>query len=302
MTTSSDTSSSAVVEEIAWKGDPHDPHDVRLLAALFDAHRRVSALTPKMELHIAAACRKLLGRAEDEAARGARYVAWDCLHQLDEEMLSLLSDEERVARWCSVRAEAKEKLKGSWRGEAAECLAKLAPEDKDKPVPLNIVREVQAHLAVAAQNKQHKLELFEKRSLPWVMAWLLLAVAAALAFSYVALVADEGNFASLVPWAKALVLGVPTGALGGVLSMAFSLGQADLKAKTPDMRLSRGVTLIRPLIGATVAIPIVVLVEAGNVKAAGFEGSLAIFAFCFIGGFSERWFLGVMERFEAGKK
>ena len=47
---------------------------------------------------------------------------------------------------------------------------------------------------------------------------------------------------------------------------------------------------------------VLVLVQWGYVKLAGFEGNPAIFAFCFLGGFSERWFLGVMERFEAEKK
>ena len=98
------------------------------------------------------------------------------------------------------------------------------------------------------------------------------------------------------------MLGIPAGALGGILSMAFSLGRADLTAKIPDVRLSRLVTFTRPLLGATVAIPVLVFIEAGFLKVEGFVGGLAVFAFCFLGGFSERWFLGVMERFEASKK
>lgn len=309
--TTSNSASTAVVDEIAWRCDPRDPQDVRLLAALLDAHRRLSALVLKMEPTNAEICKKLLRRADIEAGR-SRYVAWDCLHQLDEETLAAMSDEERTVHWCTLRAEADEKLRSSWRGKAIECLEKLVPETES--VSVHVLRELQANVAIASQNQQHKLELFEKRTLPVVRDLLGIAVVGTLTFSVLLL--NIEYLASSMPWAQALglwtkdakplaqdlLLGVPAGALGGILSMAFALGRADLKAKIPDMRLSRLVTLIRPLIGATVAIPVVVLVQGNYVKVAGFEGSLAIFAFCFLGGFSERWFLGVMERFEAGRK
>lgn len=298
--------------ETIWQGDPNDPQDVRLRVALLDALRRLTALKDKLGLEneIVKACEKCWQRANEDAAF-ARYAAWDCLHQFDYDILAAMSDEERDARWCTLRCEAEEKLKGSWRSKAAECIVNQAP--KDGHVPLHLVRELQTQVATAAQNQQHKLDLFQKKSLPWLTVALAAAVAAAFAFSLCAL-----NFERLVAilpwlqtlgpstraeqWARALLLGIPAGALGGILSMAFALGRADLKAKIPDMRLSGLIILTRPLLGATVAIPVMVLVEAGFIKVAGFEGSLAIFAFCFLGGFSERWFLGVMERFEAGKK
>lgn len=301
MTTSNSTNNSAV-DDITFKGKPSDPQDVRLLAALLGAHRRLSAAMPRLQPPVPDVCRRLLKRADDEA-RHARYVAWDCLHQLDEEVLVAMTEEERAVRWCTLRAEAEEKLKDSWRGKARDCLAKQILENQ--PVPLQVLRELQTHVATAAQNQQHKLDLFHKRSLPWVTTLLGLAVASALAFSYFVYTTDRFTkelLAPLLPWAQAILLGIPAGALGGILSMAFSLGRADLKAKIPDMRLSRLVTLTRPLLGAAVAIPVLVFIRAGYVKFVGFEDYLAILAFCFLGGFSERWFLGVMERFEAGKK
>jgi hypothetical protein len=301
---------------VAWRGNVNDPHDVRLQAALIDADRRLAELRANVDQQnpgMFAICQQLLRRAEEEAGRGGRYVAWDCLHQFDEVMLAALSDDERRARWCTLCAEANGKLKDSWRGEAAECLVKLAPSDP-KPVPLHLVRELLAHINTSAQNQQHKLELFEKQSLPYLAASLALAVLITLASSGLALAVDERLLsaawvqpispwaAAAGPWAHAFVLGIPGGALGGILSMAFTLGRADLQAKIPDMRLSRLVTLTRPLLGATVAIPVVVLIQAGFVKFAGFEGSLGTFTFCFLGGFSERWFLGVIERFDRSKK
>lgn len=276
---------------------------MRLRAALLDAFRRLTALEQKLGAAadgnpIVEACRRCLRRADAEADRKARFVAWDCLHQFNDEILAAMSAEELATHWCTLRAEAKEKLKGSWRADAAECLTKQV--DEKKPVTFPIARELQAHLATTAQNQQFKFELFERRSLPWLTGLLAVAVVVALAFSYIVFTTDR--LTDLLPWAKALVLGIPAGALGGILSTAFSLGRADLKAKIPDMRLSKLVTGTRPLLGATVAIPVLVFVQAGYVKFAGFEGTLAILAFCFLAGFSERWFLGLMERFESGKK
>jgi hypothetical protein len=84
--------------------------------------------------------------------------------------------------------------------------------------------------------------------------------------------------------------------------MAYTLGRIDVKAKIPEIRLSRLIAATRALLGATVAIPVVVFIRAEFVTAAGFEGPMAVLAFCFIAGFSERWFLGLMERFESEKK
>jgi hypothetical protein len=196
-----------------------------------------------------------------------------------------------------MRAEAEEKLKAQWRRKAVECMSRAPPGGES--VPLHLLRELHAHLSAAAQNMQHKLELFE-RSLPWVIAWLLATSGAVFVAS--AIVYRTGSPQPLVPWAASFLLGIPAGMLGGILSMTFALDRAGVGAKIPDLRIARLVTFTRPLLGATVAIPMVVLVRADFVKLAGFEGPLAVLAFCFVGGFSERWFLGVMQRLEDGKK
>jgi len=301
MTPSTDSKNLAL-DDIRFDANRDDPQELRLLAALLDARRRLTAAS--LEDKVVEVCGTLLKRA-DEKARRAPYVAWDCLRQIDDELLAAMKDEgELKARWCSVHAEAEEKLKDTWRGNAGDCLSKLPDA-----VPLRArLRELQTLVATAAQNQHHKIELFEKGVLP-SLTWLLgltvtITFALALGFLYFAYATErlsDEPIAPLLPWAQAIVLGIPAGALGGILSMAFSLGRADMKLKIPDVRLSRLMALTRPLLGATVAIPILVFVEAGYVTVA-FNGPLAIFAFCFVGGFSERWFLGVMERFVAGKK
>lgn len=106
----------------------------------------------------------------------------------------------------------------------------------------------------------------------------------------------------LLPWAQDLTLGMLAGGLGGILSMTFSLGRVDLSKKIPDMRLSALVTFMRPLLGAAVAIPVVVLVSAKYIEVKGFTHPLSILAFCFLAGFSERWFLRLIEKFESSAK
>lgn len=291
-------SSNAPADDIEWMGDAAKPQDVRLRAALLDARRRLTALEnkPGAETLIVAAAAKCLARAVGEAKRNAHYAAWDCLHQFNDELLTAMSDDERHAHWCTLRVEAQDKLRGSWRADAAGLLIKQVAEGA--PAPLPIVRELQKHVVTAAQNMQHKLVLFE-RTLPYLSGVLLLVVLGTLGAASVALVTG-----SLMParWAQALLVGMAAGALGGLLSMAFSLGQADPTVKIPDMRLSRMVTLIRPVLGAAVAIPVLVFVESDFAKIQGLEKPLSLFVFCFLAGFSERWFLGLMERFESGKK
>jgi len=288
-------------DEISFKGDPKDPQDVRLRAALLDSQRRYQLVKRKPGPSAAVSsavegAAKCLERAVQEAVRGARYSAWDCIHQFDDEMLEAMSAEELKARWYSLCEEVKEKLSG-WRRKAADVLVASVPDGT--PVPLPVAREVQRHLMTVAQNQQYKIVTFEAALSPWTWAMLFFA---AVVFALSA----HGSFASesLISgqWANALAIGVFAGGLGGLLSVAFSLGRVDLAAKIPAMRMSRAVTSVRPVLGAVAAIPVVFFVEADYVKIEGFLKPLSTFAFCFLAGFSERWFLGLMERLESEKK
>ena len=95
------------------------------------------------------ACARCFERAWAEAVAGARYAAWDCLHQFDDEWLAALDAQERAARWCSLQSEAKDKLSG-WRAKAAEALAARVPDRTQ--VDLATLRELHGHLAASAQN------------------------------------------------------------------------------------------------------------------------------------------------------
>jgi hypothetical protein len=280
----------------------HNPQENRLHSALVTAELRLASLELKLGRTAAASdttfqtCRRSYERALENARNKARYCAWDCLHQFDEDMLNTMSPLELNAQWRELCAEAQEKLKGTWRGEAAAALIKQSDQ---KDVPLELVRALQAQLATAARNQQHKLELLEQ-SVLYVTVLLAVVVVAVLVWSIATRLGYLGWWS--ITWADAFLLGIPSGALGGLLSMAFMVFRTDLKRKIPEMRFTWTVSLLRPLIGASVAIPVLVLIQSGYVSIKGLDWPYDIIAFCFLAGFSERWFLGLMERFESEKK
>lgn len=275
-----------------------DPTVIRLKAALLDAHRRLASVSSKGATeHVHKAASECLENAKRNADEKEYFIAWDCIHQFDHEMLAAMDDPQRTIRWASLVAECGEKLKG-WRIKASEVLIKKVGDAV--PVPLPAVWELHTHLWATAQNQQHKIQVYERETLPLLRRLLLGVVATALLFWYFTITADSPSKA-LIPWAEAILLGVAAGALGGILSMMFSLGRLDASKKIPEARLGTLMTSIRPLLGAAVAIPVVVFVEAKFVDVKGFDRPLSILAFCFLAGFSERWFVGLIEKFESKK-
>jgi hypothetical protein len=298
MATSGDDNNS--VRATKRTGNLDNPNLIRFRAALLDAHRRLDGLKARTgqanPVVIAAAI--CLDHAEAEFEKKNYYVAWDCLHQFDDEMLAGLTPAELDAYWCTLSAEAQEKLKGGWRAVAADCLIKKVVVGN--PVPIEVARALQRHLAATAQNKQHKIEVYERTTLPTLTLVLGIVVFGALAFSYYVLNVGPAS-GTLAHWGQLLVPGILAGGVGGILSMTFSLGRVDASRKIPEMRLGALMTYMRPLLGAAVAIPVSVIVDQKYVEIKGFTDEGAILAFCFLAGFSERWFLGLMDKLETDK-
>jgi hypothetical protein len=96
-----------------------------------------------------------------------------------------------------------------------------------------------------------------------------------------------------------LVSGVLMGFFGGLVSFAFNWLRADLSARSPDLRTQRWLSIARPVIGAAVAVPIVLFVEAGLINLGQLSPALVL-ALCFLGGFSERWFVARIDRVAGG--
>ena len=286
---------SAILHWITGDG----PNVIRLRAAMLDAHRRLADYEARSDAKesVATAAGCCLKNAQGEIDKRDYFIAWDCLHQFDDEMLGVMGDDELAAYWCILRAEAKAKLKGSWREEAADCLAKKAVEGK--PVPREVVRGIQQLMTVMAQNKQHKIDVYEHTTLPAVTILLMSAVVVTAAASYLMYTSDPTP--ARLEWLRSVVLAVASGGLGGILSLTFSTGRMDLGAKIPEMRLGNLMTYMRPFLGAAVAVPVMVLVKDEYVSVKSLKGDVAIFAFCLIAGFSERWFLGLMDRLQGEK-
>lgn len=277
---------------VDWTGEHGNVDHQRLRAALLDAERRELKArgTPNGSL----GRQRCLALALAECKAGRYFSAWDNLHQFDLEFLETLDEEGRRVARVGLVEEAKDKLVG-WRRQTVESLDATLT---DHEVPsLEWVRQVRMQLATQAQNSWHKRHLLGKRVLPVLVASL--ATTALFLFA-----GWQGWFD--LPLGKAmatpLLMGALAGFLGGVISVATSITTADLQAKIPDLRHAGIVTLLRPSVGALCAIPVVFLVQSEFVKLGNLSLLWTTVALCLATGFSERWFLGLMESLTAKAK
>ncbi len=238
-------------------------------------------------------CLRCLQTAVVEAEAKRFFAAWDNVHQFDIEYLATLDEEARRLAFCSLSAEANEKLTG-WRSKTIDCLRRLVDE-KQAPSE-QLLAEVRVQLAMQSQNSVLKRDMVRRR-----VPVVLFASVATIAFFLGT--AARGWYESLVPnLAGPLLLGVLAAILGGVISVAISIGTTDLQAKIPQLRFTMLVIALRPAVGALCAIPVVFLVHSGFLKFANLSPLWASVVLCLITGFSERWFLSLMERVTAGAK
>jgi hypothetical protein len=268
----------------------------RLAAALVAAETQLALVVSRRADPVrVASCRALLSEATLAVetrrfglASPRQYLAWDCLEQFDRQLVYVLPDEERAALWRSLKAEAGEKLSGH-RLEAAQ---EIAADVGTRLPPAAAVVEVLRHLHTTSQNQYHKLDQL-RRQIAYVGTFLMVLILGLLvasrlgAFARYSAALDGG-----------LQLGTLLGLVGGLLSVAFTVARTDEKAKIPAVRASFEVAVIRPFIGAALALPVVLLVEAKVFTISGVDTAWVVGLACFLAGFSERWFLGLMEGLE----
>jgi hypothetical protein len=277
-----------------------DAQAATLEAALLDSARTLRALHERHGADLGE-MRDLLGRCDallaraGEAARAQRaYVAWDCLQQIERERVPALSEDERRAEMALVLAESRSLLSG-WRQEAAEALAAGSHGHAPSVAVLQgLLRNVHA----ARQERRHRMDLV-RQQLPMLATMLIVAVAFfgvwGLLGGFDWLARDDVE----VTVGMILVSGVLMGYFGGLVSFAFNWLRADLSARSPDLRTQRWLSFARPVIGAAVAVPIVLFVEAGLVNLGQLSPALVL-ALCFLGGFTERWFVARIDRIASG--
>jgi hypothetical protein len=239
-------------------------------------------------------CDELLARAMSAAGEQRGYVAWDCLQQIERERVLAMSEEERRAEMALLLAESRGKLAG-WRQDAAEALGASARGEAPSVAVLQaLLRNVQA----AQKERRHRIALV-RQQLPALVLMLVAAVA------FFGLWALLGGFDWLarddvqVTVGMILVSGVLMGFFGGLVSCAFNWLRSDAATRISDPRLQRWLSFARPAIGGAVAVPIVLFVEAGLVNLGQLSPALVL-ALCFVGGFSERWFVARIDRIAGG--
>jgi hypothetical protein len=252
-------------------------------------------------------CERLLGEAKSALTIGAVDSAWMVLNELEREMVMALSDAELKARLTSAQAEAGEKL-GKWRGSAVKKLPQelgLAGEPgreapaqapaqpfSSRAATLAALRETMFHLHNSSQNLYHNIGRIRRQVTIASLSVAVMVVAVWVLNANGFFDALGGSIRERIP------LAVLSGLLGGVLSVAHNVSKVDPKLKIPEVRASFLVTLTRPIVGAAVALPILVLIESGLINIPGDQRIWAVPAFCFLGGFSERWFFGIVEKLE----
>lgn len=267
----------------------------RIAAALVEAESRLAQVGQDVHPARRAACEALLARTRGVMTNGrfgpnaaAAYLAWDCLQQFDREMVHLVSADERTAIWRSALAESKEKLSG----HRLEAVNQIADGSKSGSLAPETVASVMKHLHTKAQNLHLNVDQL-RLQIMWVGFFLLLVVVG------VAGIARFGAFAKFSPTLdNTIMLGTLAGFLGGVLSVAFTVARTDERAKIPAVRSAFEIALVRPLLGAALALPVVLLVDAGVVSLPGVDKAYLGAIACFLAGFSERWFLGLVEGLE----
>jgi hypothetical protein len=277
-----------------------DVHAAAFEAALLDAARLLAALRDR---HGAASdasgqaldrCQALLAQAGAAARAGRELVAWDCLQQIERERVPLLGIEERRAEFVLALAESRSQLDG-WPQNAAEA---LAAGSGDLP-GVAALQALLRNLHAARQERRLRLALV-RQQLP------MLATLLAGTVLFFGLWSLLGGFDWLarddveVTVGMMLVSGVLLGYFGGLVSFAFDWLRTDLTSRGPDLRTLRWLGFSRPLVGAAVAVPIVLFFEAGLVNVGDLSPTL-ILALCFVGGFAERWFVARIDRLIGGR-
>jgi len=276
-----------------------DVHAATLEAALLDSARVLRGLRDRHGADGGAIgqslgrCEALLAQAGVAARAGRDYIAWDCLQQIERERVPLLDDDERRAEFVLALAESRGRLDG-WPQGAAEALAAGGGGEPGVAALQALLRNLHA----ARQERRLRLALV-RQQLP-MLATLLIGTV-----FFFGLWSLLGGFDWLarddveVTVGMMLVSGVLLGYFGGLVSFAFDWLRSDLTSRGPDLRTLRSLAFSRPMVGAAVAVPIVLFFEAGLFNLGDLSPAL-ILALCFLGGFAERWFVARIDRLVSG--
>ena len=266
-----------------------DPGVRRLDTAIHDYRRELAsrALLPGAE----PARDKALGfveHAKSFAKPESVETGWTILHVAQRTAIASYTDEDLDALATSLRNECEEKLRGWRRAATSEQLGKagVRPRRQDVQEALKILHE-------QSDNTYHKLSLVREQLrllLPTLLAALLVLVGIVVYGKYDIGLLQPGD----------LLMVMLLGALGGALSAVRATTNSS-EGRIPDRLFASPITFLRPIVGATAATGVALLLQAGVGKL-GDGSKMALFAAAFVAGFSERWFLSLVETATRGGK
>jgi hypothetical protein len=135
----------------------------------------------------------------------------------------------------------------------------------------------------------------------WQLAWLGLFIGVLVLFACAATLwkpeLPTGNV-GLLPYCIYL------GLLGGLMSSAMAAKSTDRKASVPEIGVEFYARIARSLLGAAASIPAYIAGVEGIVTIGSSESSKTwgLLLLCFISGFSERWFRGIVAAVAGGER
>ncbi|UCE90270.1 MAG: hypothetical protein JSW10_05495 [Pseudomonadota bacterium] len=260
----------------------------------FDAaySRRIAAArsaTPPQEW--AEACHTHLANAKSALSRFDIASGYQSLLNAERGFVPGMTPQERCARVISLRKEVEKKLADSWRGKAAK---ELLTGDVES-VPIEAIQEAMFHVNTRSQNAYQKIGLLKRQLIFVALILFVLLAGVSVAVLNCAIPGISGEETTL--FLSAIVAGL----FGGALSAAISTAKTDPKTTIPDVKRSAFITLARTVIGAAAAIPTYLLIKGGLFQVTANNHYVVLF-FCFLSGFSERWFLARLDTQSSTKK
>ena len=227
---------------------------------------------------------------KDLERRPALSKGWNHIYLVDLELLPKLSDADLEARLISLEEECDHKLSG-WRKEASRQLAEGANGAARATLQARVA-EMMVHIHRRAGNTYYKIDQHSRRvNIVFVLA--LLIVIGALTANFFGLFSNLSDRIQ-----QDLPLAILSGLFGGVLSVAFRVLESDGSKKIPDSIRDANRTWLRPIIGAALAVPVLLFLESDLLTLGGDQRTWALLAASFLAGFSERWFLGIVQGIE----
>ena len=232
--------------------------------------------------------RSLHARGRVAAQRGADYVMFDCLQQIERELvLAMGEDERRVLAETTATALRASGVTG--RAALPESLLRLS-DVPSVATCRSLLRERHAH----EQESRYRVALV-RRQMP---RFALLLVGAVLFFAGWALaggfewiVREDVEVTLAMLFTNAVLLGF----FGGLVSVTFALYPRTPRPGDAELATSTAVLLVRSFIGGALAVPIVLTFESGLLNVGDYSPAVPL-ALSFVAGFAERLFVRRLER------